>query len=72
MSDKPFDARALTAYLGLSTRQAGELLGVPHQQIARWNQGTRLTADQADMYAVRIHAHPAEIWRNWFAEAPDT
>lgn len=70
MADKPFDSRYLVKYMGCSTRQGAELLGLSHQAVARWSQGIMFTADQADAYAVRLHAHPAEIWPTWWAEAP--
>lgn len=70
MVEKPFDARLLVAYLGCSNRQAAELLGVTHQAVHRWSRGSMFSADQADDYAHRVHAHPAEIWPSWWAEAP--
>lgn len=70
MREKPFDASLLTTYLGCSTRQAAELLGVTHQAVHRWNTGVMFTEAQAEDYAHRLHAHPCEIWPNWWADCP--
>lgn len=70
MTPKPFDSRQMVTFLDCPARQAGELLGVSHQTVARWSRGVMLTTDQADAFAIKVRAHPAEIWSNWWAEAP--
>ncbi len=45
-------------------------LGLLSRQKADWAR-IGLDAATADMLAIRIGLHPAEIWGNWFAECPD-
>lgn len=49
---------------------AAETLGVHIDTIRNWRTGRkRLKAAAADRIAVRIGAHPGELWPEWWAEA---
>lgn len=45
--------------------------GTSRRRIQRWKNGTTLSERDADMFAVRIGLHPALIWPDWWAKAPD-
>lgn len=44
-----------------SAKQLADALGVHPRQVYRW-RSTGVTADQADLLAVRLHSHPFEVW----------
>lgn len=69
MTTERFDANALIDWLeqrqGHATlRSVARRLQVDPAVLCR-----PLTAAQADRYATRLGAHPAEVWAQWFANA---
>ena len=65
-----FPPEPLLAHLAdLTSREAGNLLGVEHSTVAAWRQGRRrLSLRRADLAAVDLGYHPSSIWPEWFAE----
>lgn len=49
----------------LSTAEVAEVLGVSRRQVCRW-AAHGLTPYEADRLAVKVGAHPAQVWPEWF------
>ena len=49
-----------------------ERLGIDHSRlIALQKPGAMISANYADMYAIRLGYHPCQIWDDWFEHEPE-
>ncbi|CAB4173423.1 hypothetical protein UFOVP943_5 [uncultured Caudovirales phage] len=55
---------------GTNEQEMADMLGISRSCVVRWRTINKTLYEyQADMYAIRLGFHPAEIWHNWLDDA---
>lgn len=67
-----FDARCLMDYAGGDTYgEIANRLNTRGGTVGRWvKMNQHFTELEADRWAHKLRAHPAEIWPNWWSDVP--
>lgn len=66
----------LKQFLKMDSKEARQefmqRLGIDHSRlIALQKPGQKISANYADMYAIRLGYHPCQIWPDWFEHEPE-
>ena len=66
----------LDMFLKVNTKEGRQefmqRLGIDHSRfIALQKPGQMISANYADMYAIRLGYHPCQIWSDWFEQEPE-
>jgi hypothetical protein len=72
--DRTYAATRLLAMFAPDTLTAtiASAFGVSRSTVQKWSyRQVRLSAFDADRYAIAIGLHPAEVWDNWFTITTD-